>query len=527
MAHFRGLPPMLLLLKRYYLLILALVLSSSTILINEETKQYLMVNNIYRVILTVGVFYLGILIYKYLIGRILVYLLFAGLSLNFFASLVARFAYNSRFDETQATSVLLTNSHEASGMMMSYMSYILITVLFFGLCVFVLKKLLPYKEHSAKQVKYFVGATLILYTVFTVEYLATKDVEKWDKSSSLAKFLNKTPLFNSARLVEALKFMEETKQITQTKVDYSDLIFSENNLENIVVILGESARRENLSLYKYPWKTTPYIDQRESNLLIYENAVAPAAYTILAVPLMLSKATPSDDYSPKIISDNVINIANHTKQWKTYWFSSQEKIGVHTNAISAIASQSKVNAWNPKGLDGELLPYFDQAISDNSKKRLIFLHLNGSHYPFKSRYPKEFEVFDKHANPEFNEYDNSIYYTDFVIEQIIKKLENTPSVVIYVSDHGLSVSKNTYLHSFTKKGLEVPFFIWHSNLVSNNFKKTGRIKDEISTTELYEIVKEYLGVKTSVTKERNKELKAFSGEKKISFYKDLAEGDVF
>src|SRR5690606_32539949 len=96
---------MLLLLKRYYLLILALVLSSSTILINEETKQYLMVNNIYRVILTVGVFYLGILIYKYLIGRILVYLLFAGLSLNFFASLVARFAYNSRFDETQATSV--------------------------------------------------------------------------------------------------------------------------------------------------------------------------------------------------------------------------------------------------------------------------------------------------------------------------------------------------------------------------------------------------------------------------------------
>jgi glucan phosphoethanolaminetransferase (alkaline phosphatase superfamily) len=518
---------MLLLLKKYYLVILALVLSFATILINEETKQYLMVNNIYRVILTVGMFYLGVLIYRYLIGKILIYLLFAGLSINFFASLVARFAYNSRFDETQATSVLLTNSNEASGMLFGYISYVLITVLFFGLCVFVLKKLLPHREHSAKTVKYFVGATMLLYTVFVVEYVATKDVHKWDKSSSLAKFLNKTPLFNSARIVEALKFMEETKQITHTKVDYSDLIFSENNLENIVVILGESARRENLSLYKYPWKTTPYIDQRESNLLIYENAVAPAAYTILAVPLMLSKATPSDDYSPKIISDNVINIANHTQEWKTYWFSSQEKIGVHTNAISAIASQSKVNAWNPKGLDEELLPYFNESIADNSQKRLIFLHLNGSHYPFKSRYPKEFEVFDKHANPEFNEYNNSIYYTDFVIEQIIKKLENTRSIVIYVSDHGLSVSKNTYLHSFTKKGLDVPFFIWHSDLVSEDFKKTGRIKDEISTTELYEILKDYMGVKTSMAKERNWELKAFSGEKKISLYKDLKDGDLF
>src|SRR5690606_10800927 len=95
---------MLLLLKKYYLVILALVLSFATILINEETKQYLMVNNIYRVILTVGMFYLGVLIYRYLIGKILIYLLFAGLSINFFASLVARFAYNSRFDETQATS---------------------------------------------------------------------------------------------------------------------------------------------------------------------------------------------------------------------------------------------------------------------------------------------------------------------------------------------------------------------------------------------------------------------------------------
>lgn len=65
-----------------------------------------------------------------------------------------------------------------------------------------------------------------------------------------------------------------------------------------------------------------------------------------------------------------------------------------------------------------------------------------------------------------NQYDNSILYTDFILEQIIRILEKEPnSALIYLSDHGQDVydEEKRFGHAMSRNsGFEIPFFLWMS-----------------------------------------------------------------
>jgi len=512
--------------KNHLTHVLLIFMSLLPILINEGFETILFINNFYRLLLTLGVLYSCVIMYKYTIGRIFTYILVLLLTLNFSLSLVSRVIYKSNFDETQATSILLSNSSESLGMLQGYLPYILISILYFVVLVSLIQRISK-QSFSVKQQKglsVFVIVNFILLNFLALDsYVLKGEKRKFNKSSNTTKFLQKIPLYNSARFVTALNFMDEAKAIHTSKVDYSDLKVELNNIENIVVVIGESARKDVFSLYGATTKTSPNLDKRKGNMMIFENAIAPASYTILAVPMLLSKAVPSDNYSPLEVSDNIVNMANHTYQWNTYWFSSHEKIGIHVNAISAIADFAKTRDWNENKYDEYLVPMLRESINDSAHKRLIFLHTIGSHYPLTDRYPKEFDVFKSFEKQYYNEYYNSIYYTDYVIEQVIKEIENTPSILIYVSDHAQTDNKTMFTHSLTKKGVEVPFFIWYSDSVEDKFKITTTVSERISTTEVYEIIKRYLGVKTSNRKAENKDLKVLSGDMKLYTYDELEE----
>jgi glucan phosphoethanolaminetransferase (alkaline phosphatase superfamily) len=81
------------------------------------------------------------------------------------------------------------------------------------------------------------------------------------------------------------------------------------------------------------------------------------------------------------------------------------------------------------------------------------------------------------------------------------------------------------MHSPTKKALEVPFFIWHSDSVNENFKKSGRTEIPISTTNLYNILMDYMGIEGIEYKDENAELNILKPNFKVAKYKDLEEGE--
>ncbi len=90
----------------------------------------------------------------------------------------------------------------------------------------------------------------------------------------------------------------------------------------------------------------------------------------------------------------------------------------------------------PENFDEKLLPFYDQALADTASKKLIVLHLYGSHPEFEKRYPASANVFA-------NSYDNSIYYTDSILQKVIAKLSTNKhmAAMIYLSDHGLNLGE--------------------------------------------------------------------------------------
>ena len=173
--------------------------------------------------------------------------------------------------------------------------------------------------------------------------------------------------------------------------------------------------------------------------------------------------------------------------------------------------------------DGVLLPFLDSALHDDSPKRLIFIHLAGSHTPAHDRFPKQFARFTL-ADQELADYLNSVLYTDYIIGEIYHRLEDSPSIVIYLSDHGQSRINGHFLHHWSKKGVDVPLFIWHSQSVDSTFKRHGRIQQPTSTSDLFELLKFYLGIQTLDRKPDNTDLTVCEPDNATT-YRQLPEGN--
>jgi heptose-I-phosphate ethanolaminephosphotransferase len=252
----------------------------------------------------------------------------------------------------------------------------------------------------------------------------------------------------------------------------------------VVIVLGESMRRSNLSLYGYEKKTTPHLDARRQQLLIFNEAVAAANQTVPSVTMMLSTATVLDP--DKFLQQPSIISAANEAGYRTYWLSNQGRVGTFESKISLVAHDARTLIYTNTEfygsvLDEQLLHPLEIALRDKHPLKLIVVHLQGSHQDYENRFPSQFDFFkyDEYQrssdNPALSEqenrvmaaYDNSIRYTDTVLEKILAQLDKQPdSILLFASDHGERFYENGVMsagHGYslpTKTEFQVPFFIW-------------------------------------------------------------------
>lgn len=172
--------------------------------------------------------------------------------------------------------------------------------------------------------------------------------------------------------------------------------------------------------------------------------------------------------------------------FKTFWFSNQGRSNIFDNSVMRLGKLCDKYAFinnagiNDKSLfDENLLQYFHTALKDEAKKKLIVLHLIGSHTPLDFRYPSNFDRFklphnyyDKRKATYVTYYDNSILYTDYILNEITKllKLQNGYSAMLYLSDHGQDINDTKECDPGARKGqnaYEIPFIIWISDEYKN------------------------------------------------------------
>ena len=126
-----------------------------------------------------------------------------------------------------------------------------------------------------------------------------------------------------------------------------------------------------------------------------------------------------------------------------------------------------------KDYDTALIPYL-RKVDPNNRRQLIVVHLMGSHVSYWDRYPSEFYHWPRNpgntrstAEIMNDEYDNSVLFNDYVMENIMNEATNWlhADSVLYFSDHGEQVTERPGHNAdqFDYTMVHIPFWIYTSD----------------------------------------------------------------
>ncbi|GAB1000511.1 phosphoethanolamine transferase [Escherichia coli] len=390
-------------------------------------------------------------------------------------SLYSWCTFGTTFNDGFAISVLQSDPDEVVKMLGMYIPY---------LCAFAFLSLLflavIIKYDVSLPTKKVTGILLLIVisgSLFSACQFACKDAKNKKAFSPYilaSRFATYTPFFNLNYFALAAKEHQRLLSIANT-VPYFQLSVRDTGIDTYVLIVGESVRVDNMSLYGYTRSTTPQVEAQRKQIKLFNQAISGAPYTALSVPLSLT-ADSVLSHDIHNYPDNIINMANQAG-FQTFWLSSQSAFRQNGTAVTSIAMRAMETVY-VRGFDEVLLPHLSQALQQNTQqKKLIVLHLNGSHEPACSAYPQSSAVFQPQDDQDAC-YDNSIHYTDSLLGQVFELLKDRRASVMYFADHGLErdpTKKNVYFHGgreASQQAYHVPMFIWYSPVLGDGVDRT-------------------------------------------------------
>ena len=279
--------------------------------------------------------------------------------------------------------------------------------------------------------------------------------------------------------------------------------------EVYVMVVGETARAHNFSLYGYPRNTNPLLS-KTPGIKAFPNVTTQSNTTHKSVPMLLSAAS-AEDFE-RLFHEKGILAAFKEAGFHTVFISNQlpnhsfidflgeqadEHYFLKKDESSKKDAASEENHYDEDLLQklDEILPLADASSSAHYhyryRKLFVVLHSYGSHFNYQERYPRSFAYFKPDSRSEaksenrrdlLNAYDNTIRYTDYILHGIIERLQKwegvqtktdgvydqPTSAMLYTSDHGENIfddERSLFLHAAPKASdyeLHVPFIIWTS-----------------------------------------------------------------
>lgn len=409
-----------------------------------------------------------------IVGRILL----AIFSIINAAAVYFIITYSVMIDATTIENVFNTRYSEASG----FFSWGLwLFILAFGVVPALWCLLQPVVIGKAKKLAVYCGSSLVIALVVSLaNFNQTLFISQHD--TELGGLLQPwSYLVNTCRIA-SFSIDEQAEEIK-----LPDAKIADNDKAVVLLVIGESARKANFQLYGYKRDTNPLLSKLQ-DLKVYE-ATSCATYTTAGTKAILEPKDSGDLYEllPNYAFRTGVDVAWRTSNW-----------GEPPIHIDEYLTDDELGDQYPdvdKDYDGILFAGIRQRIeSSNSNKVLIILHTSTSHGPkYADKYPMEYEVYkpvarnveegEKNVGLLVNAYDNTIRYTDFLLDNLISTLRamtDWKSAMIFISDHGESLGENKmFMHGLPmklapKEQYEIPFLVW----TSENFR-SYKTKDEL------------------------------------------------
>lgn len=296
----------------------------------------------------------------------------------------------------------------------------------------------------------------------------------------------------------------------------------------VVIVVGESARASSFSLLGYARDTNPALAKRR--LTSFDNVTSCGTATAVSLPCMFSnlgrRGYEDGDSSRQ---ENLLDVLAHAglrPQWVDNNTGSK-RIAERTGEIALAQTPGAPRCTGDGCFDEALVPVLESAANTAGNSTVIVLHQLGSHGPsYFERYPPAFRRFLPTCDTNqlqrctraqiVNTYDNTILYTDHVLDKLIGVLDSQKArfdtALVYISDHGESTGEHgMYLHGMPyvmapDEQTHVPMLAWISDGYARAHGIDRKCLDaqrsrQLSHDNLFHSVLGLLDIETTVYKE--------------------------
>ncbi|MFS2221567.1 kdo(2)-lipid A phosphoethanolamine 7''-transferase [Pantoea sp. B65] len=249
----------------------------------------------------------------------------------------------------------------------------------------------------------------------------------------------------------------------------------------VVFVIGETTRWDHMGILGYERDTTPKLSQ-EKNLVAFRGESCDTS-TKLSLRCMFVREGGTMDNPGRTLKEQNVFAVLKSLGFSSELFAMQSEVWFYNNAdVDNYAFREQIGSEKRnqgKSVDDMLLVQELKASVERHPrgKHLVVLHTKGSHYLYSQRYPRDFARYQPECMgvDDFcskaqliNAFDNSILYTDSVLDSVFDQLRDKKAIVFYASDHGESINENMHLHGTPREmappeQFRVPMIVWASD----------------------------------------------------------------
>lgn len=495
---------------------------SSIIKSASADKNNLLPTLILALAVSVSVFFLSMSIIT-LLG-LLPRLIFKGLmillTLLGATSLVVWLYYGIAMTPDMVRNFLATDFHEASGYWSWSLALNFILITLPGLLLIIRLRSSRRPESKLKRLGICVVTLLCGVFVLFIQLQPFSALMRGDKSLRY--------LFAPVNIVystsSTLLRDQNPEKVQKVIVDASPkTIFTSDKPTLFVVLIGETARSANWQLANYEKATNPELSKL--NIVNIPKVQACGTSTDVSLPCMLSRVGRRDYDRKRILTEESLPSLLKRAGFSVTWVDNQSGCKGTCDGVRVTKpTPDPLYCHAGTCMDGVFNRSIDEAFNalKTQNHTVLFLHMMGSHGPaYYKRSTESEKVFGKECtDPTFKScskesiraaYDSSIRYTDRVVAELIRKLQNRTDIntaLIYLSDHGESLGENgLYLHGAPyyiapDEQKIVPMVMWFSEPFKKNYTIDTRVIEEnshkpVAHDHLYHTILGLLNVRSS------------------------------
>ncbi|MEG0277904.1 MAG: sulfatase-like hydrolase/transferase [Morganella sp. (in: enterobacteria)] len=393
----------------------------------------------------------------------LVVVLFYALAGMFYAPVGINYGFP---DVNSVGSLIYTNSRESAEFFLGISLRIYLFMAALLGCAIIAMRL---KVNVRKPVRYWLFAIFFIPAFWS----PVKNVAKAGWNSEFSIINSGLPEFRffydiARSYNDVMASNSHFAKIIQTPDNWKPVTVS-GKYDTYILVIGESVRKDFMQAYGFPYaENTAWMSRANGTLFTDFISAAGATQPSLTNAFTLRESTKRD------LNNSLITLAKHAG-FETYWLSNQGLRGKYDSPVAMIGKQADHTVFLKEGSaedrdyfqDENLRPDILRLLAEQSgnRKRLIVIHLMGSHPQPCARTNNQFDKFITSDN--ISCYVQSIANTDRFLSEIATDADkhHVNWTMIYFSDHGLRVTDNgldtmNLVHSDEfKQNYQVPFFL--------------------------------------------------------------------